>query len=379
MVGRGRRQPSRLASLLFVVGCLAVLATTFMLGVMAGRFWPREPSAPTSTLAKGSKEAAAARLGGDRSARPTEPAPTLTFYQDLTAPLTSPPPPPKSTRPARVDRSDKLDAAPRPEAAPTAELPKAGTAFTVQVGRTRRGSPRTRCARASPPRASRPTSPTSTPPPESGSECASARSRRVPPRRRSPTGSVARARFRRTSRPSEMAPSALGRVLVSADALKARVAELGRAIARDYAGASPVLVGVLQGAVPFLADLMRELPLDLTVDFLRASSYGSGTNSSGAVRLLSDLTVDIKGRPVLLVDDIVDTGLTLAVLKRTLEARGPLSVRTCVLLDKQGRRQTEIDVDYVGFTIPNVFVVGYGLDYDGLYRNLPYVATLDAT
>ena len=127
-----------------------------------------------------------------------------------------------------------------------------------------------------------------------------------------------------------MAPAALGRVLVSADALKARVAELGRAIARDYAGASPVLVGVLQGAVPFLADLMRELPLDLTVDFLRASSYGSGTNSSGAVRLLSDLTVDIKGRPVLLVDDIVDTGLTLAVLKRTLEARGPLSVRTCV-------------------------------------------------
>jgi len=174
-----------------------------------------------------------------------------------------------------------------------------------------------------------------------------------------------------------MAPSALGRVLVSADALKARVAELGRAIARDYAGASPVLVGVLQGAVPFLADLMRELPLDLTVDFLRASSYGSGTNSSGAVRLLSDLTVDIKGRPVLLVDDIVDTGLTLAMLKRTLEARGPLSVRTCVLLDKQGRRRTEIDVDYVGFTIPNVFVVGYGLDYDGLYRNLPHVATLE--
>src|SRR5206468_3671108 len=255
MVGRARRQPSRLASLLFVVGCLAVLATTFMLGVMAGRFWPREPSAPTSTLAKGSKEAAAARLGGDRSARPTEPAPTLTFYQDLTAPLTSPPPPPKSTRPARVDRSDKLDAAPRPEAAPTAELPKAGTAFTVQVGAYKAREP--------------------------------------------------------------------------ADALRSRLAAAGLeayvahidAIARDYAGASPVLVGVLQGAVPFLADLMRELPLDLTVDFLRASSYGSGTNSSGAVRLLSDLTVDIKGRPVLLVDDIVDTGLTLAVLKRTLEAR----------------------------------------------------------
>ena len=176
-----------------------------------------------------------------------------------------------------------------------------------------------------------------------------------------------------------MSPSRLGRVLVSEDALRARVAELGRAIARDYAGASPVLIGVLQGAVPFIADLMRALPLDVTVDFLRASSYGAGTESSGAVRLLSDLTVDIKGRPVLIVDDIVDTGLTLAVLKRTLEARGPLSVRTCVLLDKQGRRQTEIAVDYVGFAIPNVFVVGYGLDFDGLYRNLPYVATLDAT
>jgi hypoxanthine phosphoribosyltransferase len=176
-----------------------------------------------------------------------------------------------------------------------------------------------------------------------------------------------------------MPPTRPGRVLVGEDALRARVAELGRAIARDYAGASLVLVGVLQGAVPFLADLMRALPLDVTIDFLRASSYGAGTESSGAVRILSDLTVDIKGRPVLLVDDIVDSGLTLAVIKRTLEARNPLSVRTCVLLDKQGRRQAEIVVDYVGFTIPNVFVVGYGLDYDGLYRNLPYVATLDIT
>jgi len=131
MAGRGRRPPSRLASLLFLVGCLAVLGATFMLGVMAGRFWPREPSAPTSTLAKGSKEAAAARLGGDRAPRPSEPAPTLTFYQDLTAPLTSPPPPAKPSRPARVD---KPDAAPRSDAPPTAEPPKAGVAFTVQVG-----------------------------------------------------------------------------------------------------------------------------------------------------------------------------------------------------------------------------------------------------
>ena len=176
-----------------------------------------------------------------------------------------------------------------------------------------------------------------------------------------------------------MPPPRPGRVLVGEDELAARVAELGRAIARDYAGANPVLVGVLQGAVPFVADLMRELPFDLTVDFLRASSYGSGTDSSGTVRLLSDLTVDIEGRSVLLVDDIVDTGLTLTMLKRMLEARRPLSVKTCVLLDKRGRRATEVAVDYVGFPIPDVFVVGYGLDYDGLYRKLPYVAALDAT
>ncbi|HYS17432.1 MAG TPA: hypoxanthine phosphoribosyltransferase [Candidatus Binatia bacterium] len=168
-----------------------------------------------------------------------------------------------------------------------------------------------------------------------------------------------------------------GRVLVSEGQIAARVAELGQALARDYAQANPVLVGVLQGAVPFVADLMRGLPIDLTVDFLRASSYGSGTSSSGTVRLVADLAVDIADRHVLLVDDIVDTGLTLAALKRTLEARRPRSVRTCVLLDKTGRRETEVTIDYVGFTIPNVFVVGYGLDYDGLYRNLPYVATLD--
>ena len=166
-------------------------------------------------------------------------------------------------------------------------------------------------------------------------------------------------------------------MLVSEGQIAARVAELGQALARDYAQANPVLVGVLQGAVPFVADLMRGLPIDLTVDFLRASSYGSGTSSSGTVRLVADLAVDIADRHVLLVDDIVDTGHTLAALKRELEARRPRSVRTCVLLDKTGRRQIEVTIDYVGFTIPNVFVVGYGLDYDGLYRNLPYVAMLD--
>jgi hypoxanthine phosphoribosyltransferase len=166
-------------------------------------------------------------------------------------------------------------------------------------------------------------------------------------------------------------------VLVAEKEIAARVAELGRAIARDYADGTLVLVGVLQGAIPFIADLMRALPIDVTVDFLRASSYGGGTTSSGAVRLVADLSVDVADRHVLVVDDIVDTGHTLAALKRTLEARRPRSVKTCVLLDKTGRRETEVQIDYVGFTIPNVFVVGYGLDYDGLYRNLPHVATLE--
>jgi len=168
-----------------------------------------------------------------------------------------------------------------------------------------------------------------------------------------------------------------GQALVAEKEIAARVAELGRAITRDYAETDLVLVGVLQGAIPFVADLMRALPIDLTVDFLRASSYGSGTTSSGTVRLVADLSVDITDRHVLVVDDIVDTGHTLAALKRTLEARLPRSVRTCVLLDKTGRREAEVTIDYVGFTIPNVFVIGYGLDYNGLYRNLPYVATLE--
>ena len=168
-----------------------------------------------------------------------------------------------------------------------------------------------------------------------------------------------------------------GQALVAEKEIAARVAELGRAIARDYAETSLVLVGVLQGAIPFVADLMRAIAIDLTIDFVRTSSYGSGTESSGTVRLVADLSVDIADRHVLIVDDIVDTGHTLAALKRALETRRPRSVRTCVLLDKTGRRQTEVTVDYAGFTIPNVFVVGYGLDFDGLYRNLPYVATLE--
>ena len=167
-----------------------------------------------------------------------------------------------------------------------------------------------------------------------------------------------------------------GRVLISEAEIRSRIAELGQELARDYARESPILVGVLQGAFLFMADLVRATPIDLTTDFIGVSSYG-GTRSSGQVRILSDLSMSIEGRDVVIVEDIVDTGLTLTYLKRMLDARHPRSLRVCVLTDKIERRQVDVAVDYVGFTIPNVFVVGYGFDHGGLYRNLPYVAVLD--
>ena len=167
-----------------------------------------------------------------------------------------------------------------------------------------------------------------------------------------------------------------GRVLISEAEIRSRIAELGQDLARDYGRESPILVGVLQGAFLFMADLVRATPIDLTTDFIGVSSYG-GSRSSGQVRILSDLSLPIEGRDVVIVEDIVDTGLTLTYLKRTLDARHPRSLRVCVLVDKIERRKVDVAVDYVGFTIPNVFVVGYGFDHDGLYRNLPYVAVLE--
>jgi len=171
-----------------------------------------------------------------------------------------------------------------------------------------------------------------------------------------------------------------GRVLISEPELKARIAELGADIARDYGGGrsgrSPILVGVLQGAFLFMADLVRATPIDLTTDFIGVASY-AGAQSSGHVRIVSDLSMSIEGRDVVVVEDIVDTGLTLTYLKRTLEARHPRSLKVCVLVDKIERRKVDVGLDYVGFTIPNVFVVGYGFDHEGLYRNLPYVAALE--
>jgi len=167
-----------------------------------------------------------------------------------------------------------------------------------------------------------------------------------------------------------------GRVIISQAELQVRIAELGADLARDLAHERPIMVGVLQGAFLFMADLIRATPMELTTDFIGVASY-AGSKSSGQVRIVSDLSVAIEGRHVVIVEDIVDTGLTLSYLKRTLEARRPRSLRVCVLVDKVERRKVDVPLDYVGFTIPNVFIVGYGFDYDGLYRNLPHVATLE--
>jgi hypoxanthine phosphoribosyltransferase len=165
--------------------------------------------------------------------------------------------------------------------------------------------------------------------------------------------------------------------LIGREALAARVVELGREVARDYAGRTPVLVGVLKGAVVFLADLMRAIDGPVECDFIAVSSYGESTRSSGIVRLTKDLSASIEGRDVLVVEDIVDTGRTLAYLLRNLQTRQPRSLRVCTLLDKPSRRAVPVTLDYVGIAVPDRFVVGYGLDHAGLHRNLPYVAVLD--
>lgn len=168
--------------------------------------------------------------------------------------------------------------------------------------------------------------------------------------------------------------SAIGEVLVQPDELARRVRELGQQISADYAGREVVLIGVLKGATFFIADLMRQLTVDCVVDFMAVSSYGSSTATSGVVRILKDLDMSIEGRDVLVVEDIVDSGLTLQYLLRTLKAREPRSVEVCALLTKPEKRRVEIDLKYVGFEIPDRFVLGYGLDVDERYRNLPYVA-----
>jgi hypoxanthine phosphoribosyltransferase len=169
----------------------------------------------------------------------------------------------------------------------------------------------------------------------------------------------------------------LGEVLVSAEDLQRRVAELGEQISRDYAGRSLLLIGVLKGAVFFLSDLMRFIDIPVEVDFMAVASYGSATDSSGVVRILKDLDAAIEDRDVLIVEDIVDSGLTLQYLLRNLGSRGPRSLEVCALLTKPERRKVDLPTRYVGFEIPDRFVVGYGLDYAERHRNLPFVAVLE--
>src|SRR4051812_15591253 len=192
-----------------------------------------------------------------------------------------------------------------------------------------------------------------------------------------------RARNRRSARRGSHARMTMAeltrgvsKVLIEEDAVAARVAELGADVSTDYADRDLLLVGVLKGAVFFMADLMRRLTIPCEVDFMAISSYGASTDSSGVVRILKDLDINIEGRDVLVVEDIIDSGLTLSYLMRMLESREPATLEVCALLTKPDRREIEVPVRYVGFEIPNRFVIGYGLDFGERYRNLPYVAVL---
>jgi hypoxanthine phosphoribosyltransferase len=166
------------------------------------------------------------------------------------------------------------------------------------------------------------------------------------------------------------------KILIDEDILQEKVKELGKKITEDYKGKDLLLVCVLKGAVVFVSDLMKRIDLPLEVDFMAISSYGSSTKSSGVVRILKDLNNQIEGRNLLIVEDIIDSGLTLSYLIENLKARGPASIEICTILDKPDGRKTDIDIKYTGFTVPDEFVIGYGLDYSEKYRNLPYVAVL---
>jgi hypoxanthine phosphoribosyltransferase len=168
----------------------------------------------------------------------------------------------------------------------------------------------------------------------------------------------------------------VGEVLITDEQIREKTAELGRQLSEDYRGKNPLLICVLKGGLMFLADLMREMHIPVEIDFMAVSSYGDATESSGVVRILMDLDRNIRGRHVLIVEDIIDTGRTLSYIIENLRTRGPASVRVCTLLNKPARRVLEIPIDYVGFEIPDRFVIGYGLDYGEIYRNLPFVGVL---
>lgn len=166
------------------------------------------------------------------------------------------------------------------------------------------------------------------------------------------------------------------KVLISEEEIAKRVKELGKQLTEEYKGKDLLIVGILKGCMLYLSDLVRAIDLPLTMDFMVVSSYGSATKSSGVVRIIKDLEREIEGKHVLIVEDIVDTGLTLSYLIENLKTRNPKSVKVCSLLDKPDRRKAHVDIEYVGFQIPDEFVVGYGLDYAEVYRNLPFVCVL---
>ena len=166
------------------------------------------------------------------------------------------------------------------------------------------------------------------------------------------------------------------RVLLSEDEIREKVRELGGKITADYKNSNLMLVTVLKGAVVFLADLMRQIDVPAEIDFMVVSSYGSGVKSSGVVKIVKDLDVPLAGKDILIVEDILDSGLTIIYIKELLESRGPRSIRIATLLDKPSRRKVDLQADYIGFSVPDEFVIGYGLDYDEKYRNLPYIGIL---
>ncbi|MBE6953828.1 MAG: hypoxanthine phosphoribosyltransferase [Ruminococcaceae bacterium] len=168
----------------------------------------------------------------------------------------------------------------------------------------------------------------------------------------------------------------IAKVLVTEEELAAKVKAIGAKISEDYAGKRPLLVSVLKGSIVFMADLMRAITIECDIDFMSCSSYGRSSKSSGVVRILKDLDNDINGRHIIVIEDILDSGLTLSYILELLQTRGAASIALCTLLDKPDRRKVDISVNYPGFTIPDEFVVGYGLDYGELYRNLPYIGVL---
>jgi hypoxanthine phosphoribosyltransferase len=165
-------------------------------------------------------------------------------------------------------------------------------------------------------------------------------------------------------------------VMITAEQLQDRIREIGAEITRDYSGRRPELICVLKGAIVFMSDLMRAIDLNLTIDFIAVSSYGKGANSTGEVKIIKDLDEPLEGRDIILVEDILDTGLTLSYLARNFRARGATSIKIVALLNKPGRRKVDVTPDYVGFEIPDKFVVGYGLDFGERYRNLPYIGVV---